>query len=181
MNFIKENKLIEYTVIDMGFYSNKTPEEKRVNELTGDIHLCEEFKNELEARKIPLYKGYSIQKRLRFEVEEEKLHGKEVDERLMGLLEENSKIKTNSNYADTIENIEGATKVPTRPKEYNAPSGFLTKEFEKIDIKIPPKGKPKKTQDDLTDRELLNKIILQNEKIINQNKIIIEKLNKLGE
>lgn len=60
----------------MGFYSNKTPEEKRVNELTGDIHLCEEFKNELEARKIPLYKGYNIQKRLRLEVEQEKLHGK---------------------------------------------------------------------------------------------------------
>ena len=57
----------------MGFYSNKTPEEKRVNELTGDIHLCEEFKNELEARKIPLYKGYNIQKRLRLEVEQEKL------------------------------------------------------------------------------------------------------------
>ena len=165
----------------MGFYSNKTPEEKRVNELTGDIHLCEEFKNELEARQIPLYKGYSIQKRLRLEVEQEKLHGKEVDNRLMELLEENSKIKNDSNYTETIENVEGATKVPPRPKEYNAPSGFLTKEFSKMNIKIPPKGKPKKPQEELTDRELLNKIILQNEKIINQNKIIIEELKKLGE
>ena len=30
----------------MGFYSTKTSEEKRVKQLTGDIHLSEEFKEE---------------------------------------------------------------------------------------------------------------------------------------
>ena len=33
----------------------------------------------------------------------------------------------------------------------------------------------------MTDRELLNKIALQNEKIINQNKLILQELRKLGE
>ena len=33
----------------MGFYSTKTSEEKRVKQLTGDIHLSEEFKEEMTA------------------------------------------------------------------------------------------------------------------------------------
>ena len=32
----------------MGFYSTKTSEEKRVKQLTGDIHLSEEFKEKIE-------------------------------------------------------------------------------------------------------------------------------------
>ena len=32
----------------MGFYSTKTSEEKRVKQLTGDIHLSEEFKEEIK-------------------------------------------------------------------------------------------------------------------------------------
>ena len=52
----------------MGFYSTKTSEEKRVKQLTGDIHLSEEFKEEIKNRDIPIYQGYNIQKRLRFEV-----------------------------------------------------------------------------------------------------------------
>ena len=76
----------------MGFYSTKTSEEKRVKQLTGDIHLSEEFKEEIKNRDIPIYQGYNIQKRLRFEVEQGQLKGDEVDSRLMELLEENSKI-----------------------------------------------------------------------------------------
>ena len=75
----------------MGFYSTKTSEEKRVKQLTGDIHLSEEFKEEIKNRDIPIYQGYNIQKRLRFEVEQGQLKGDEVDSRLMELLEENSK------------------------------------------------------------------------------------------
>ena len=52
----------------MGFYSTKTSEEKRVTQLTGDVRLREEFKEEIENRGIPTYQGYNIQKRLRFEV-----------------------------------------------------------------------------------------------------------------
>lgn len=108
----------------MGFYSNNTPEEKRITELTGDVNLTEEFKEELEFRQIPLYKGHNIQKRLRLEVEQGKLKGKEVDERLKELLDENTKIEL--------------------PKE----------------------------------DDLLQKIIKQNEIIIQQNKILIEELKK---
>lgn len=39
----------------MGFYSTKTSEEKRVKQLTGDIHLSEEFKEEIKNRDIPIY------------------------------------------------------------------------------------------------------------------------------
>lgn len=38
----------------MGFYSTKTSEEKRVTQLTGDVHLREEFKEEIENRGIPM-------------------------------------------------------------------------------------------------------------------------------
>ena len=44
----------------MGFYSTKTSEEKRVKQLTGDIHLSEEFKEEIKNRDIPIYQGYNI-------------------------------------------------------------------------------------------------------------------------
>ena len=36
----------------MGFYSTKTSEEKRVKQLTGDIHLSEEFKEEIKNKTI---------------------------------------------------------------------------------------------------------------------------------
>lgn len=54
----------------------------------------------------------------------------------------------------------------------------------KDQIRIPPRardGKEFYTDDELPDREMLKKIILQNKKIINQNNIIIEQLKKLGE
>ena len=78
----------------MRFYSANTPEQKRVKKLTGDINISEMFKNECEARGIAIYNAYNIQKRLLHEVEQEQLHGvKEVDDRLMELLDERSKRK----------------------------------------------------------------------------------------
>ena len=50
-------------------------------------------------------------------------------------------------------------------------------------IRIPPRARDGQKfpvqEDEMTEIELLNKIILQNKKIINQNKIIIEELKKL--
>lgn len=89
----------------MGFYSTKTSEEKRVKQLTGDIHLSEEFKEEIKNRDIPIYQGYNIQKRLRFEVEQGQLKGDEVDSRLMELLEENSKNNVSNIYTQEIKKI----------------------------------------------------------------------------
>lgn len=166
----------------MGFYSNSTPAYRRINELTGDIHLSEDFKNEINARGIPLYKAYSIQKRLLHEAEEEKLNTKEdVDNRIMELLEENTKNDVTSDYSSKCSTCEGATKVPPMPKEVSKPKGFVSGLPPKEEIFIPPKGRDLAKQDQMSDRELLNKIALQNEKIINQNKLILQELRKLGE
>lgn len=168
----------------MGFYSKKTPELRRINELTGDVKLSEDFKKETNARGIPLYKAYNIQKRLYFEAENEKFKSiEEVDRRLMELLDENTKYKVDSNYASEIscESCKGATKIPPKPKEIEKPKGYISQLPPKEEIIIPPKGRDIKKMKELSDRELLNKIALQNEKIINQNKIIIRELQKLGE
>lgn len=157
----------------MGFYSTKTSEEKRVTQLTGDIHLSEKFKEEIKNRGIPIYQGYNIQKRLRFEVEQEQIKGDEIDSRLMELLEENSKNTVSTIYTKTIKkDSNNPTKIP--PKPQNTP---LTNE-----IKIPPRSRDGKTFNtcEPTQEELLQKIIKQNQKIINQNKIIIEELKKVN-
>lgn len=141
----------------MGFYSTKTSEEKRVTQLTGDVRLREEFKEEIENRGIPIYQGYNIQKRLRFEVEQGQLKGDEVDSRLMELLEENSKQTVSNIYTKDIK------------KDSDSPN------------RIPPRARDGKTfSTDLTQKEMLEKIIKQNQKIINQNKIIIEELKKVN-
>jgi hypothetical protein len=54
----------------------------------------------------------------------------------------------------------------------------------KEEIKIPPRardGQTFKTDNELPEIEMLKKIMLQNKKIINQNKIIIDLLKKQGE
>lgn len=164
----------------MGFYNNNTPEEKRVKKLTGDINISDMFKNECETRGIPIYNAYNIQKRLLHEVEQEQLHGvKEVDDRLMELLDERGKNKVTHRYVDFISNEDSASKgvIPPKPDE-------KTSLPPKEQIKIPPRardGKQFLNDDELPEREMLKKIILQNKKIINQNKIIIEQLKKLGE
>lgn len=166
----------------MGFYSNNTPGQRRINELTGDVHLSEDFKKEIGARGIPLYKAYNIQKRLIHEAEQNFLKTKEdVDKRIMELLEENTKIEVSSDYASKCSSCEGATKIPPIPKEVSKPEGFISGLPPKEEIFIPPKGHDLAKQDQMTDRELLNKIALQNEKIINQNKLILQELRKLGE
>ena len=101
----------------MGFYSTKTSEEKRVKQLTGDIHLSEEFKEEIKNRDIPIYQGYNIQKRLRFEVEQGQLKGDEVDSRLMELLEENSKNNVSNIYTQEIKKLRQSEQNP--PKTSN--------------------------------------------------------------
>lgn len=156
----------------MGFYSTKTSEEKRVTQLTGDIHLSEKFKEEIKNRGIPIYQGYNIQKRLRFEVEQEQIKGDEIDSRLMELLEENSKNTVSTIYTKTIQKDSNNPTIP--PKPQNTP---LTNE-----IKIPPRSRDGKTFNtcEPTPEELLQKIIKQNQKIINQNKIIIEELKKVN-
>ena len=164
----------------MGFYSANTPEQKRVKKLTGDINISEMFKNECETRGIAIYNAYNIQKRLLHEVEQEELHGvKEVDDRLMELLEERSKNKVTHRYVDFVSNEDSASRgvVPPRPDE-------KTTLPPKDQIKIPPRARDGKEffrDDELPEIEMLKKIMLQNKKIINHNKIIIEQLKKLGE
>ena len=164
----------------MGFYSANTPEQKRVKKLTGDINISEMFKNECETRGIAIYNAYNIQKRLLHEVEQEELNGvKEVDDRLMELLEERSKNKVTHRYVDFVSNEDSASRgvVPPRPDE-------KTTLPPKDQIKIPPRARDGKEffrDDELPEIEMLKKIMLQNKKIINQNKIIIEQLKKLGE
>ena len=164
----------------MGFYSANTPEQKRVKKLTGDINISEMFKNECEIRGIPIYNAYNIQKRLLHEVEQEQLHGvKEVDDRMMELLDERSKNKVTHRYVDFVSKEDSASRgvIPAMPKQEN-------KLPPKDQIKIPARsrdGQTFKTDNELPEREMLIKIMNQNKKIINQNKIIIEQLKKLGE
>ena len=162
----------------MGFYNANTVEEKRIQKLTGDINISEAFKSECEARGIAIYNAYNIQKRLLHEAEEEQLHGvDEVDKRLMELLDERSKKEVSHNYIKLIgKEADKQPTIPPRPDSSLPP---------KDEIVIPPRGRDGKefpvNEQEPTDRELLNKIITQNQKIINQNKIIIEQLKKLGE
>ena len=162
----------------MGFYSANTPEQKRVKQLTGDINIHDMFKNECNTRGIQIYNAYNIQKRLIHEVEEEKLIGVEnVDNRLMELLDERSKNKVTHRYVDFVSREDSASRgvIPPKGDEKLPP---------KEDIKIPPRsrdGQTFKTDDELSQNEMLKKIMLQNKKIINQNKIIIDLLKKQGE
>ena len=164
----------------MEFYSANTPEQKRVKKLTGDINISEMFKTECETRGIPIYNAYNIQKRLLHEVEQEQLVGvKQVDDRLMELLDERGKNKVTHRYVDFISNEDSASRgvIPPRSDEK---SSLPPKE----QIRIPPRardGKTFKTDDELSEIEMLKKIMLQNKKIINQNKIIIDLLKKQGE
>lgn len=167
----------------MGFYSANTPEQKRVKKLTGDINISDMFKSECEARGIPIYNAYNIQKRLIHEVEVEQLHGiKEVDDRLMELLEERGKNKVPYRYVDLISNEDSASMgvIPPMPKnEVKRQSSLPPRD----QIKIPPRARDGQRfpaqEDEMTDREMLRQIIMQNKKIINQNKIIMEELKKL--
>lgn len=164
----------------MGFYSANTPEQKRVKKLTGDINLHEMFKNECEARGIPIYNAYNIQKRLLHEVEQEELVGvKQVDARLMELLEERGKHIVTHRYVDFVSNEDSASRGVIPPRS-DGESSLPPRD----QIRIPPRardGKTFPTENEKNDEDMLKKIMLQNQKIINQNKIIIEELKKLGE
>ena len=163
----------------MGFYSANTPEQKRVKQLTGDININDMFKNECNTRGIPIYNAYNIQKRLIHEVEQEQLVGVDaVDERLMELLDERGKNKVTHRYVDFVSREDSASRgvIPKMPNEDKLPP--------KDQIRIPPRardGQTFKTDDELPEIEMLKKIMLQNKKIINQNKIIIDLLKKQGE
>ena len=136
----------------MGFYSANTPEQKRVKQLTGDININDMFKNECNTRGIPIYNAYNIQKR---------------------------KNKVTHRYVDFVSREDSASKgvIPKRGDETSALPP-------KDQIKIPPRardGQTFKTDNELSQEEMLKKIMLQNKKIINQNKIIIDLLKKQGE
>lgn len=162
----------------MGFYSANTLEQKRVKQLTGDINIHDMFKNECKTRGIPIYNAYNIQKRLIHEVEQEQLDGVDaVDDRLMELLDERSKNKVTHRYVDFVSREDSASRGVIPPK---ADDKLPPKE----EIKIPPRvrdGQTFKTDSELSTEEMLKKIMLQNKKIINQNKIIIDLLKKQGE
>ena len=154
----------------MGFYNTNTIEEKRVNKLTGDININDTFKKETQERGIPIYDAYNIQKRL--------YHEDAVDARLMELLEEKGKKKVSHNYIEQIDAEAPKSKgmIPARPKEPPVRNELLDR--------IPPRARDGKTFGGKTDEsttELLNKLSLQNQKIINQNKIIIDLLTKIEE
>jgi len=163
----------------MGFYSANTPEQKRVKQLTGDINISDMFKNECNTRGIPIYNAYNIQKRLIHEVEQEQLVGVDaVDERLMELLDERGKNEVTHRYVDFVSKEDSASRgvIPKMPQEDKLPP--------KEQIRIPPRardGQTFKTDNELSETEMLKKIMLQNKKIINQNKIIIDLLKKQGE
>jgi len=153
----------------MGFYNTNTLEQKRIKQLTGDINISENFKNECNARGIPIYNAYNIQKRLIHEVDQEIITGVEnVDNRLMELLDQRGKNKVTHRYVDFISKEDSASKgiIPPKPENKLPP---------KNEIKIPPRSRDGKTynEEELTEREMLKTIINQNKKIINQNKIII--------
>ena len=162
----------------MGFYSANTLEQKRVKQLTGDINIHDMFKNECKTRGIPIYNAYNIQKRLIHELEQEQLDGVDaVDDRLMELLDERSKNKVTHRYVDFVSREDSASRGVIPPK---ADDKLPPKE----EIKIPPRardGQTFKTDSELSTEEMLKKIMLQNKKIINQNKIIIDLLKKQGE
>jgi len=165
----------------MGFYSANTLEQKRVKQLTGDINIHDMFKNECNARGIPIYNAYNIQKRLIHEVEQEQIHGVDaVDDRMMELLDERGKNKVTHRYVDFISREDSASKgvIPKMPNQEE------DKLPPKDQIRIPPRardGATFQTDDELPEIEMLKKIMLQNKKIINQNKIIIDLLKKQGE
>ena len=163
----------------MGFYSANTLEQKRVKQLTGDINIHDMFKNECKTRGIPIYNAYNIQKRLIHEVEQGQLVGVEnVDNRMMELLEERGKNKVTHRYVDFVAKEDSASRGVIPPK------GYSDKLPPKDQIKIPPRardGQTFQTDDELPEMEMLKKIMLQNKKIINQNKIIIDLLKKQGE
>lgn len=180
----------------MGFYSTNTPEQKRVEKLTGDIHIHDTFKNECKARGIPIYNAYNIQKRLIFEVESEQLVGVEaVDKRLMELLDERGKNEVPHVYTDLIAKDDRKQNIiPARPQTNVASNRRPPKPIPKkalSEIKIPPRARDGKTFDltddgqvierDATAVELLRKLVNQNQKIINQNKIIIDELKRIGD
>ena len=160
----------------MGFYSANTEEQKRVKQLTGDVNISENFKNECNIRGIPIYNAYNIQKRLIHEVEQEQLIGVEnVDNRLMELLDERGKNKVAHRYVDFVAKEDSASRGVIPPK------GDDGKLPPKDEIRIPPRardGQTFKTDSELPQEEMLKKIMLQNKKIINQNKIIIDLLKK---
>ena len=163
----------------MGFYNTNTIEEKRVNKLTGDIHINDAFKEETQKRGIPIYDAYNIQKRLYHEVEQEMLKGQDaVDARLMELLEEKGKKKVSYDYIQQVDADAPKSKgmIPARPKEPPVRNELLDS--------IPPRARDGKTfnrKPDKTTADYLNRIYLQNQKIINQNKKLIELLEKIEE
>ena len=164
---------------NMGFYNTNTIEEKRVNKLTGDIHINDAFKEETQKREIPIYDAYNIQKRLYHEVEQEMLIGEEaVDNRLMELLEEKGKKEVSHSYVEEMKEDGSKSKgmIPARPKEAPTRNELLDS--------IPPRGRDGKTfnrKPEKTTADYLNRIFLQNQKIINQNKKVIELLEKIEE
>ena len=100
-----------------------------------------------------------------------------VDERLMELLDERGKNKVTHRHVDFVSREDSTSRGVIPPK---AESSLPPKE----EIKIPPRardGQTFKTDNELSQDEMLKKIMLQNKKIINQNKIIIDLLKKQGE
>ena len=179
----------------MGFYTTSTPEQKRVKKLTGDINISEAFKNECLARDIPIYNAYNIQKKLIFEVESEQLVGVDkVDERLMELLDERGKKEVPHRYVDLIgaddnkPNLIPPKQHQNVPSKRKPPKPLPRKSIS--EIQIPPRGRDGKTfslkfeekeDNEVSEVELLQKLVTQNQKIINQNNIIINLLKKIGE
>ena len=104
---------------------------------------------------------------------------KEVDDRLMELLDERGKNKVTHRYVDFISKEDSASRGAIPPRSEEKTSLPPTDQ-----IRIPPRardGQTFLTDNELPEIEMLKKIMLQNKKIINQNKIIIDLLKKQGE
>ena len=101
-----------------------------------------------------------------------------VDNRLMELLEEKGKKEVSHSYVEEMMEDGKKSKgmIPARPKEAPARNELLDS--------IPPRGRDGKTfnrKPEKTTADYLNRIFLQNQKIINQNKKVIELLEKIEE
>lgn len=121
----------------MGFYSENTIEQKRVTKLTGDINISDAFKAECNERGIPIWDAYNIQKRLRFEVEEEQIKGSEkVDERLMELLNEKSKKEVSHDYIEryNIANSQKKNMIPPKGDSTPPPQKNKLKSHQELEM-----------------------------------------------
>lgn len=85
----------------MGLFS-KSPEEKKLKELTGGFLLNSKFKARLRKKGIDLSVGYDIQETLKSEIKLSKLSAADIEERLDFLIEQFSTMNSNESPDNSV-------------------------------------------------------------------------------